>query len=252
MGPILVLVKPPTRRAAIESIMLLEQLEFDAIFIDLPRIYECYILDYLKHKNFEDFVRQISEITPPELFPISSIRGYEDIIRTLPSLAREKAVYCYGSDLKNKFETELSYLSAQLALHDIITEKVSVDKWLSILSSRSINFSKWTEEEAEYIATEASRYGKTICIAGYNGSTLKRYLSKYCDAWIKFTGQPFHFPPIQTLIRMMSIRKVDRQEVVRLIKEHIRFIKEFIVPYGLEDGLELWSKKKLYWLPHTN
>jgi hypothetical protein len=61
MTTIGVLVRPPTKRATNETIDLLGHIDFDAIFIDLPRDLECYLLDYLRHQNFELFVDQIYE-----------------------------------------------------------------------------------------------------------------------------------------------------------------------------------------------
>lgn len=252
MGSIYVIVRPPTKRATIETVKFLEQLEFDVVFIDLPREFECYISDYLRHKNFDVFIKKISEIMPVEMVPASAIRGYEDLLRALCYLSHGRPIYCYVSNLKNRIETEFAYLSAQLVLHDIITEKISIDKWVNLLSLSISNFDKWIKEEAEYIAYESSMHNIAICIAGYDGSALKKQLSNYCESWIKYTGQPFHLPPLQTLIRMMSMRKATQQEIVRLIKEHICFIRDFIIPYGLEDGLELWSRKKLYWLRGLN
>ncbi len=248
MCAVYVIVKPPTKRATIETIKLLKELEFDSVFIDLPREFECYVSEYLKHKNFDLFIKQILEIMPSETFPISSIRGYEELLMALCSLSRGREVYCYGSVLKSKLEIEFAFLSAQLTLHDIITNKISIDRWLNILSTRTCDFEKWIREEAEYIATEASKYGKAVCITGYDGSFLKRQLSRYCKSQIKYTGLPFHLPPIEALTRRMSIKNVDQQEILNSIREHICFVKDFIIPYGLEDGLELWSRKKLYWL----
>jgi len=243
-----VLIRPPTTRATNETIDLLKHLEFDAIFIDLPRSFECYLLDYLKHKNFDLFVNQVCETMPPEDFPSSTIRSYEKLLSAICHLVRSRKVHCYGSVLKNKYESELAYYTAQLTLHDSITGKISIDKWLSILSSRNYNFAEWIKDEAEYVASEAEKYHAAICIAGYDGFILKKHLSNYFKSWIKYTGQPFHFPPIYVLTRIMNIKSLDQEEIAKLIKEHIRFIREFIIPYGLEDGLELWSRKKLYWL----
>jgi hypothetical protein len=252
MTTIGVLVRPPTKRATNETIDLLGHVDFDAIFIDLPRDLECYLLDYLRHQNFELFVDQIYETMPPEDFPSSIIRGYEKLLSAICHIARGRKVYCYGSVLKNKYETELAYYTAQLTLHDSITGKVSIDKWLNILTSRNYNFSEWIKEEAEYVASEAEKHNTPICIAGYGGFILKKNLSNYFKSWIKYTGQPFHLPPIHVLTRIMSIRNMGQKEIVELIKEHIKFVREFIIPYGLEDGLELWSRKKLYWLIPPN
>jgi hypothetical protein len=252
MTTIGVLVRPPTKRAINETIDLLERIDFDAIFMDLPRDLECYLLDYLRHQNFELFVDQIYESMSPEDFPSSTIRGYEKLLTAICHIARGRKVYCYGSVLKNKYETELAYYTAQLTLHDSITGKVSLDKWLNILTSRNYNFSEWIKEEAEYVASEAEKHDSPICITGYGGFTLKKNLSNYFKSWIKYTGQPFHLPPIHVLTRIMSIRDMSQREIVELIKEHIKFVREFIIPYGLEDGLELWSRKKLYWLIPPN
>lgn len=247
-----VLVRPPTRRATIETINLLEQMNFDSIFIDLPREIECFVLDYLKHKNLGSFLRQISEAMPPEEFPTSIVRGYELLLEAISRLAVDKTVYCYGSVLKKKYETEIAYLSAQLTLHDTIAGRISIDKWISLIFSSTSNFTEWIKEEAEYIASVAEGCREAICISGPDGSILKKHLSNYFTSWIKYTGQPFHLPPINVLSRIISIRKIDRDEVIKLVKEHIKFIREFIIPYGLEDGLELWSRKKLYWLIHPS
>lgn len=243
-----VVVRPPIKRATIETINLLSSIKFDALFLDLPRYVECYLLDYLKHKNLEIFIDQISDNMSLEILSTSLIRGYEKFLEALCNIAHDKHVYCYGSVLKSKYESEMAFMITQLTLHDLISNKISIERWNDVLSLMMQNLHSWISEESEYIASEAENHDAAICITGYDGATLKKYLSKYFNCWLKYTGTPFHLPPLYTLIRINKIKNLSSDEIIKIIKEHLKFIHDFIIPFGLEDGLELWSIKKLYWL----
>jgi len=132
----------------------------------------------------------------------------------------------------------------------MVTGKIEVDRWLRIIKD-SIAYSRAAvEKEAEKIADLSKSYERSLCLSDFTAKRIKKKLEEQgVDFWIRYLGQPYHFTPLEILKRIMAKREITRQEAEALIKEHIRFIQEYVYRKPFPQAVDEWSRRKLYWIP---
>ncbi|MDW8076932.1 MAG: hypothetical protein RMJ14_04770 [Nitrososphaerota archaeon] len=204
--------------------------------------------EYIMGMRYEDLVEEVRKRKLlPE--PVESwLKEYEPLFRNLRKEGVEVYTFCYKDDKSFELETKTAIETALLVLRDSIVGKVSTDKWLKLLTSQS-QIADATRREAEYILEESSNYKKNICIAGFEGRDLKKHLEQETETWVKYIGLPHHFTPLEVLKREVRLGKVSEERVRQLVGEHIKFIREMVIPKDLETAIYEWTKRMLYWHP---
>lgn len=243
------IIKPPTRTSSIKLAGYLKSQKFEALFLNLPRSLDEPVAEYVMGMQYEDFIEEIRrrKLLPE---PVESwLKEYEPLLRSLREEGTEIYTFCYKDDKVFELETKTAIEVALLVLRDSITGKVSVDRWLDLLTSR-INVTDAIHREARYILNESSNYDKNICIANFEGKELKKHLEQEMDTWVKYIGLPYHFTPLEVLKREIHLGRVSEERVRQLVREHIKFIREMVIPKDLESAIFEWTKKMLYWHPH--
>jgi len=249
MSSVGIIVKPPTKRGGEEAKRLLRRCEYEALFINLPRNMDTLLTDYMLEGDEEVFIqrlRKLEELPEPRG---AHIIGMESLIRDLPEIAGDRPVFCYGSPTGLRESTDLATKAALLTLHDSLTSSISIEKWRGILEEEAERSAKWIEEEADYIASEAEPYRSILCVSGFEGRFIKQTLEA-SRSWIRYTGTPYHFTPLEVLRRISMLREPSDEEIEILVKQHIEYVRSLVIPRGLEEGAEEWSKRRLYWLRH--
>jgi len=240
------IIKPPTVSSSVKVAEYLKSQKFESLFLNLPRSLDGLVAEYMMGMKYEDLVEEVRrrKLLPE---PVESwLREYEPLLRNLREKGVEVFTFCYREDKAFEAEAKASIEAALLVLRDSITGKVSLDRWLKLLTSQA-HTANLTRREADYILDESSNYDKNICIAGFEGRDLKKYLGKEMGTWIRYIGLPYHFTPLEVLRRELLLKEVSEERMRELIKEHIRFIREMVVPKDLENAILEWTKKKLYW-----
>lgn len=243
-----IIVKPPTKRGAEETRQLLSRSDHEALFINLPRSVDPVLTEFMLDGDMERFIsrlRSLDDLPDPKG---SFISGMESLIAELPRIAGDRPVFCYGSTRGARESTELSIKAALLTLHDSLTSSVSIEKWRSLIEEEAERSHRWVGEEADYIISEAEPYRSVVCVSGFEGRFIKRFLSGASETWIRYAGTPYHFSPLEVLKRRALLGEVSDGEIEALVKQHIEYVRELVIPRGLEEGAEEWSRRRLYWL----
>ncbi len=242
------IIKSPVAASSIKVVNYLKSQKFESLFLNLPRSLDELVAEYVMGMEYEDFVEEVRKRKLlPE--PVESwLKEYEYLLRSLREEGIEVCTFCYKDEKAFELETKVAIEAALLVLRDSITGKVSVDRWLKILTSQ-VNMIDIVRREADYIPDESFNYNKNICIASFEGKELKKYLEQEMDTWVKYIGLPYHFTPLEVLKREMCLGKVSEDKVKQFVREHIKFITEMVIPKGLENAISEWTKKTLYWHP---
>jgi len=131
----------------------------------------------------------------------------------------------------------------------MITGRVDADEWLKLLSEERRIIEASSIREAEKVASTLIRYERAACISEHAPTHLKARLAREgMMIKVRYVGQPYHFIPLEILRRKIVKGSVNREEVKALVKEHIKFIREYVYHKPLLEALDEWSTKKLYWL----
>ncbi len=248
-GGIDLVVKPPLRRADFEAITLIGAGEYEAIFLNLPRCLQRHVTKLAETGDVEGFIEGAKTGSGlSESYLTSLIRGHETFLRLLPRVSAGREIICYSPNPTDE-EIRATLELPSLILRDSVTKTVSLEQWLSIVEEM-VEFGKSKlEEEVEFILREAGRFKSSACICDPGAAvSLKKHLQKKTLTRILYTVLPYRFTPLQTLLRLYQQKPLPASEVEEHVKQHIGFVQKYIVPLGLEEGLEAWTEKELRWL----
>ncbi len=244
-----ILVKPPSKRASQEAVKKLRQLRFQALMLSLPENINDLAQELISGAiEYDDFLEKVEKRLPS---PAEAwLKGYEQILMETSKLRRMPEIYCYGDVLSFKAESEKALQLTLLTLRSMITSRVNVEEWLKVLQEGSRLEEVSSRREAEKVANISICYEKTICISDQIPIHIKSRLEhEGIKPKIHYVGQPHHFTPLEVLKRGLSKGKIGRDEVEKLIREHIEFVREYIYREPILEAIDEWSVKKLYWLP---
>jgi hypothetical protein len=243
-----IIVKPPSMKASREAAAELKCIEPDAVMLNLPENISGLVQDLASESiEYEDFIEKVEERLPS---PAETwLKGYEQLLLELRDLRRGPDVYCYGDLVSFEVEARRAVEVARLTLRTIITGRVDADEWLRLLSEERRIIETSSLREAEKIVSTLICYEKAACISEHAPIYLKARLAREgMRLKMRYVGQPHHFTPLETLRRKIARGSVSREEVEALVREQVRFIREYVYRKPLLEALDEWSMKKLYWL----
>ncbi len=243
-------MKPPTRRGAIEAVKSIRRLRPEALFLNLPKRMEKYVRKLREEASYEEFMEEVME--DPWLPQPSGawIKEHEIILKHLPNISEQIDVYCYQDDESFREDAEFALKIALLTVRDAVRGEVKVDEWIDVVKRGVESSERALEREANYISENGSGYGRILCVSGFEAKEMKENLKDLYDTWIKYLGQPYHFPPLEILRRILRRQgEVDDETAEKLVKEHIRFIREYVYYMPFTEAVEKWVAEKLYWMP---
>lgn len=243
-----ILVKPLSRRASEEALRELRRSRAQAVMLNLPENISDLVQDLvLGAIRYDDFLEKLEKRLPS---PASAwIKGYEQILTSGFKVEKVPEVYCYGDVISFKAEAEEAVQLTLLTLRSIITNRVNVEEWLKILQERSRLREASLRREAEKVADICARYEEAVCVSDRTPTHIKSKLEEErIKPRVRYLGQPHHFTPLEVLSRALSRRRVSREELEKLIKEHIEFIRGYVYRKPMLEAIDEWSLKKLYWI----
>ena len=248
MAEVEILVKPPSRRAAREALEKIRENKPQAILFNLPENVGDLIVELASGIiNYEEFLEEAKDRLPEP--SAAWFKGYEEILKSLSKIRGRFDVYCYGDAAAFKVSAEHSVQLALLSLRSMVTGRVDVEEWLKVLGEGAKLWKIASEREAEKVADISTNYDKSICISDYMPAHLRSRLKlRGVKLKVRYLGQPYHFTPIEILRRKLARGSVDEKEAEELIKEHIRFVREYLYRKPLPEAVEEWSSRKLYWI----
>jgi hypothetical protein len=243
-----IIVMPPSMRASKEAAAELKRIKPDVVMLNLPENISDLVQDLASEDlEYEDFIEKIGERLPS---PAEAwLKGYEHILLELRELERSPDVYCYGDLVSFEVEARRAVEVARLTLRTMITGRVDADEWLKLLSEERRIIEAGSIREAEKVASTLIRYERAACISEHAPTHLKARLAREgMMTRVRYVGQPYHFTPLEILRRKIAKGGVSREEVEALVKEHVKFIREYVYHKPLLEALDEWSVRKLYWL----
>ena len=243
-----IIVMPPSMRASKEAAAELKRIKPDVVMLNLPENISDLVQDLASEDlEYEDFIEKIGERLPS---PAEAwLKGYEHILLELRELERSPDVYCYGDLVSFEVEARRAVEVARLTLRTMITGRVDADEWLKLLSEERRIIEAGSIREAEKVASTLIRYERAACISEHAPTHLKARLAREgMMTRVRYVGQPYHFTPLEILRRKIVKGGVSREEVEALVKEHVKFIREYVYHKPLLEALDEWSVRKLYWL----
>lgn len=243
------LVKPPTRRAVEEALEIVRRLRPQALLLNLPESIEDSINSLGRGEiDYDEFLYRAYELFPE---PKSTwLKELEILLGELPSIGGMIDVYCYLDDESFREIANTSIEIALLTLREAIREKINVEDWVKVLERSGKEESERWNREINKIIKIAGGYERILCVTGFEARYIKkRLIESGINTWIRYLSQPYHFTPIEMMKRLITIGKIDEEILRKLVREHVRFLREYVYKMPYIDAVENWVKMKLYWLP---
>jgi len=249
-GEVGILVKPPSRRAAVEAAEGVRRLRPQALLLGLPEDLEDLIAELASGSGFDEFEQMVER-----KFPSSEcflIKEYEPVLKAIPDLSVLVDVCCYKDSASFRRSVEKSVDLAVLTLRAAVSGRVNVEDWLRLLKADVEAAESGLEKEVERISEMAWEYDRVVCISDFTARKIREKLEEEgVKPWIRYLGQPYHFTPLEVLKRKLARGDVDKEEAEELIREHVKFIREYVYRKSFPEAVEEWSEKNLYWIPRS-
>ncbi len=245
------LVRPPLETSGRKVLSALDR-SSEALFLPLPRSFDELVVELILGLGYEEFKEEVRrrKLLPE---PVESwLRDNRPILERLRELGRRMVTYCYRDDEAFNEGCRTSIRIAMLVLRDSLRERPDVDEWLRELDRERRVREDALEKEANLLREEAVSYKKSTCVAGFEACRLRRILGEEFITRIHYLETPYHFTPLEVLRRMISIKKVSRDMAERLIREHLRFVREYVIPYGVDKSRRVWTVENLSWHPQCS
>lgn len=210
--------------------------EFSCIALPLPEEVEELLNVFLsKRKPFEEFLEEMLNI-----LGLSEVYGkryhyIKPIYNTLKSIKsiRKVNIVCYKS-LDSEL-AEVNYLDKLLSLvaRVIVSEKIDIESWKDFLLEVSEPLS-----EAVYEKLNLLSRSEAIIIVEYGNKHILRYMER---AGARIVAPRGYIPiPLEVLIYVNMLLSED--EIIFLVKEYVRFIKEFLLKcHDIDEAYSLWA-----------
>jgi len=243
------IIKPPLKKSSREAAKLIKE-EYEALFLNLPKTIDHLVSEIPYGLEYEELVMEIRrKRLLPE--PVEAwLKDSKPILQKLKEIGRKVLTYCYKDPRSFEAGVRTSHNIALLTIRDSLRGEIEVDKWIEQLKWEAEESKKALEREKETMESEAIEYDKSICISGFEGKWLRQELSKFFKTWIRYVDQPYFFTPLEILRRELArFGEIPRERAEQLIREHIRFIHDFVLTNELDEAYIKWAKEKLYW--HT-
>jgi hypothetical protein len=194
---------------------------YDVLFLNFPRFLNSLIRDFSLNKiKYDEFMNKISKIIPEYINSWLYIN--EPIIKILNKVKSE--VYCYLEEFDKIMENSIKI--ATLTLRSRITNKINIKEWLEVLEKSGTDI----ESIVEFITIKS--YGKSLCVVGLSAWKLAKRLRELgFDVKIKSIERIHYLKPLEILSVLLEKGKLNEKLAEELIKEHIRFIYDFVITH---------------------
>jgi len=239
-------VKPPLRKSGKAAAEILHQ-DCEALFLNLPKTIDHLVAEIPFGLDYGELVEETRrQKLLPE--PVEAwLKDSEPILRKLKEIGDKVLTYCYKDPASFAESVRTSHQIALMTVRDSLRGRIDVDEWIEELKKEAVLTRQAIKREAELMESEASAYEKNICLAGFEGKSLRNALKDRFKTWIKYVNQPYCFTPLDVLRREMSIKEVSSDRALYLIKEHLKFIHDYVLTNELDEAYMKWARRKLYW-----
>ncbi|GBC69236.1 hypothetical protein HRbin01_00932 [archaeon HR01] len=249
MNPEIDIIVKPSLRTSSEKIIGMLDRSCEAVFLPLPKSLDELVVELVLGLGYEDFVKEVRQrgILPE---PVEGwLKANKPILENIKRIGKKMVTYCYKDSKIFYEECNTSLELSLLSLRDSLRNKPDVGKWLEILSNERRLKQEALQRDAEILSDEACVYSRSTCIAGFEGRHIMKMLPPKFKTNLRYVDLPYHFTPLDILRREISRGDISEERAEELIRAHLRYLREYVIPYGLDTAQELWNRENLYWHP---
>lgn len=252
MKRILLILYPDLRISALKAAGILEGAVrgFRAILLNMPSEAEEAVNRFASGEaSYDELLEEIRrEGHIPE--PLGAWEySFRPLLEALSRIHHPGlSIRCYGKREHEYARVESAVRLAQLTLRVALRGEVNSEEWREALS-RSISLDRSsTLEEARALKELAE--DKSICLADLGDRGLKDLLkASGLDVRVQYAEKPYHFTPLAILKRRMARGRVDDEEVERLVRCHVDYIRNYICRFENRDRAYYeWTYERIPWL----
>jgi len=221
-----------------------ELTRYDTIFLPYPCSLKKHIFNYIlggeKYSFIENVLQQYYGYMYKKIYPrMIFLKCLRENINMLLDI-RLRLLY---SDIFEKFYNEMGEKIGFLSIKNIIRKRIDINEWIDILEEL---LSLGKQSIKKYVEKILSENGKCAIITGMNAADYyRRMIRKNVHAKIVYVLKPYYYRPIDILLRTYSLRDMDEMEIYELVKEHLEYISQYIIPSkNLEEAYIKWLKDK--------
>jgi hypothetical protein len=251
MGSRITLVTAPKLRSRSSRMAeLLPNLKQDALFLDFSREIEEYVKMLAEGLPYSYVMAEIKrQRLIPETVANSWEYQAEPVLRQLQNLKRlnpELDIRCYGTSSYEHFSAQIAVKLALLTLRSITTRKVNPEAWRRLLEEEARISLESLEDEADLLASQASKYRKNTCVYGVPHEAFKEKLvERRLEVKVIQVDPNYHLTPMETLKREIASGIATDERITQLVKAHVEYIKRFVLlSKNLDEAYERWVKAR--------
>lgn len=244
-----VAIVPPLRSSSKKAAELIKSQRYDVVFLDFPRNLQPIIADHVWGRI--SLSQMLEKIKAEKLLPEplgAWLYLNEPILEALACICRE--VYCYSDVDHYHMLAEAAVKLANLTARAGAVERVDAEEWMHILKEcKKLDASTF---EAEYIAIKAR--GCSLCLAGLGGWKIAKHLRGMgYQVQLRCVERLYILKPLETLEALMEQNKLSPVEAEKLIRQHINFIRCYVLTSeNLDEAYSKWVRSQRKLLIHQN
>ncbi|MEM4981006.1 MAG: hypothetical protein QXI48_03075 [Candidatus Bathyarchaeia archaeon] len=253
-------VSPHNLRIAYERVAdFLKKADFDNLYLNIRRDLGGLIEDLALGAPYEKFIEEIKRLKILR----ENVDYWEKTIKPILLVLRgiklkrpSLRIICYKNPVFDDLFVREAEEIAILIFRVNSTGKVDVKEWRNLLYRIINEATESGEDEANYILrtySENANRGRTICLTDFSGKhLLKSIRSVGVDAIIRYIISPYHFAPLETLMREMVVllRKgfaISDERLIKLVKLHAEYIREYVLTSSeYDEAYERWIKDERF------
>lgn len=227
-----ILAAPGLRTSWTKLATQLKDTPCDKLFLNFSNDLEELVEELSKDRlSYEEFIEEVREgKLVPE--PVGSwAYTAEPILRSLTELRYQRPllkIHCYRDVFYDGLSAKIAGEIAALTLRTAITGRVNVERWREIVREGVEYKRDALREEANFIHRKAS--ARSICTSGLDGESLKKHLMEEGEEVRLTNVEEFYcLTPLETLEVRLAEGDPPDEEVKRLVKDHVEYIRNYIL-----------------------
>ncbi|EMR73152.1 hypothetical protein MCGE09_00343 [Thaumarchaeota archaeon SCGC AB-539-E09] len=251
---LLLVLSPNLKTSSMKTSRLLEDIRvrFETLLLNLPLEMEEELMELAKGSlsadEFIDEARRRRVIPEPLGAWEYSARPMLEALPRIEGKFPGLSTRCYGSSEREFASVNAAVMIAKLTLRTALRGSVEVEEWRETLLQTLEKSREAREVEAEAIMERVGR--SSVCVSDMGGRGLRKSLKNSgIHVKIQYVERPYHFTPLMVLERMMALGPVEDEEVERLVRSHLEYIRRYVYRFDNRDRAHYeWTYDKVPWL----
>jgi len=246
------------RIASERAYTLLRCIRFDVLYLNVTRKVEGLIYSLAEGAPYDWFIHEVVERgLVPE--PAGSWEYWvKPILLAIRGILKENPrvkIFCYRQPYMAEFSARLAIEIARLTFRFISTGKTDLGKWRCLISHFLRVGGDAMRDEARYIMDRYEPEERGVCISDLGSRGLIDLLR---DGGLELDSHyillPYHFTPIEIITREIRRYKMrgltmPDQRLLRLIREHTKFIRDYILlSRDYDEAYLRWIHDRARWI----